>query len=121
MTSGERGTMVSQNMKKTIFGFAFVDAAAGCFYVGSLEDDSARSALCSLLTQVYFYACMLHFRKLGKFMYQIGRLTENKYSTHKFFVPFLGKLPRDDKIQMLHTAEILRCIIASGQKTDLVP
>ena len=93
MISGERGTIANQNMKKTIFGFAFVDAAAGCFYVGSLEDDSARSALCSLLTQVYFYACMLHVRKLGKFMYCH---IENKYSTHKFFVPFLGKLPRDD-------------------------
>ena len=66
MTSAERGTMANQNMKKTIFGF--VDAAAGCFYVGSLEDDSARSALCSLLTQVYFYTCVL-VTKIGILMY----------------------------------------------------
>ncbi|CAM6101701.1 unnamed protein product [Calypogeia fissa] len=33
-------------------GFAFVDAAVGRFYVGSLRDDSARSALLTLLRQV---------------------------------------------------------------------
>lgn len=38
--------------EKSVFGFAFVDAAAGQFYVGSLCDDSARSALGALLTQV---------------------------------------------------------------------
>ncbi|KAH7287690.1 hypothetical protein KP509_32G069600 [Ceratopteris richardii] len=37
---------------RVVFGFAFVDAAAGQFYVGSLGDDSARSALGALLTQV---------------------------------------------------------------------
>jgi hypothetical protein len=52
--SRERGTSTIQSTKNTIFGFAFVDAAVGRFYVGSLEDDSARSGLCSLLTQVLF-------------------------------------------------------------------
>lgn len=33
-------------------GFAFVDAAAGKFYVGTISDDCSRSALGSLLTQV---------------------------------------------------------------------
>jgi hypothetical protein len=33
-------------------GFAFVDAAAGKFYVGAINDDCSRSALESLLTQV---------------------------------------------------------------------
>lgn len=43
---------VDSSAEKTTFGFAFVDAAAGRFYVGSLRDDSARSALGALLTQV---------------------------------------------------------------------
>ncbi|KAI5057624.1 hypothetical protein GOP47_0027639 [Adiantum capillus-veneris] len=38
--------------EKCVFGFAFVDAAAGQFYVGSLCDDDARSALGALLAQV---------------------------------------------------------------------
>ena len=33
-------------------GFAFVDAAAGKFYVGTINDDCSRAALESLLTQV---------------------------------------------------------------------
>ncbi|MCO5575124.1 hypothetical protein L7F22_028921 [Adiantum nelumboides] len=37
---------------KCVFGFAFVDAAAGQFYVGSLHDDDARSSLGALLAQV---------------------------------------------------------------------
>eukprot|EP00249_Psilotum_nudum_P023850 c29006_g2_i1 orf=215-1384(+) len=35
-----------------IFGFAFVDAAAGQFFVGSLCDDSSRTVLGALLKQV---------------------------------------------------------------------
>jgi hypothetical protein len=69
-TFRERGTSTFQSTKNTFFGFAFVDAAAGRFYVGSLEDDSPRSALCSLLTQVLF----LKFRS-WKFMHWIGKLT----------------------------------------------
>ncbi|MCO5574052.1 hypothetical protein L7F22_027829 [Adiantum nelumboides] len=38
--------------EKCVFGFAFVDAAAGQFYVGSLHDDDARSSLGALLAQV---------------------------------------------------------------------
>ncbi|KAJ7570933.1 hypothetical protein O6H91_01G140300 [Diphasiastrum complanatum] len=34
------------------YGFAFVDAAVGRFYVGSIRDTSSRSALGALLTQV---------------------------------------------------------------------
>lgn len=34
------------------FGFAFLDAAAGRFYVGTAEDDAGRSTLGALLTQV---------------------------------------------------------------------
>ena len=34
------------------FGFAFLDAAAGRFYVGSASDDAARANLGAILTQV---------------------------------------------------------------------
>ena len=34
------------------YGFAFLDAAAGRFYVGAADDDAGRSTLGALLTQV---------------------------------------------------------------------
>lgn len=34
------------------FGFAFLDAAAGRYYVGTAEDDAGRSTLGAVLTQV---------------------------------------------------------------------
>ena len=34
------------------FGFAFLDAAAGRYYVGSVSDDAGRQNLSALLTQV---------------------------------------------------------------------
>lgn len=39
-------------------GFAFVDAAAGKFYVGTINDDCSRAALESLLTQVLYCYCI---------------------------------------------------------------
>jgi len=40
-------------------GFAFVDAAAGKFYVGTINDDCSRAALESLLTQVLYWCTYL--------------------------------------------------------------
>ena len=34
------------------FGFAFLDAAAGRYYVGAVSDDAGRANLSALLTQV---------------------------------------------------------------------
>lgn len=34
------------------FGFAFLDAAAGKYFVGSVMDDDARANLSAMLTQV---------------------------------------------------------------------
>ncbi|CAK9237431.1 unnamed protein product [Sphagnum jensenii] len=42
----------SSNPASVAVGFAFVDAAAGKFYVGTIQDDCSRSALRALLTQV---------------------------------------------------------------------
>ena len=47
------------------FGFAFLDAAAGKFYVGSCADDSGRANLGAVLTQVRrgeVRDCALHTR-----------------------------------------------------------
>lgn len=53
MSEQDVGDEVGQEGKATVaIGFAFVDAAAGRFYVGSLRDDSSRSALLTLLRQV---------------------------------------------------------------------
>jgi DNA mismatch repair protein MSH6 len=38
--------------EQVLLGFAFVDAAAGRFYVGEVRDDSSRAALGALLAQV---------------------------------------------------------------------
>ena len=35
------------------FGFAFLDAAAGRYYLGSVSDDAARANLSSVITQVF--------------------------------------------------------------------
>ena len=35
------------------FGFAFLDAAAGRYYLGSVSDDAGRANLSSVITQVY--------------------------------------------------------------------
>lgn len=40
-------------------GFSFVDAAAGKFYVGTINDDCSRAALESLLTQVLYWCTHL--------------------------------------------------------------
>jgi hypothetical protein len=37
---------------RILYGFAFLDAAAGCFYVGVAEDDAGRATLGAILTQV---------------------------------------------------------------------
>ena len=37
---------------RTLLSFAFLDAAAGFYYVGSAEDDAGRSTLGALLAQV---------------------------------------------------------------------
>ena len=45
-------TIEDDKNAKVAIGFAFVDAAVGRFYVGSLHDDCSRSALLTLLRQV---------------------------------------------------------------------
>ena len=47
---GSQDNALSQG--SVALGFAFVDAAAGKFYVGTINDDCSRSALESLLAQV---------------------------------------------------------------------
>lgn len=42
----------SSQRSRAHFGFAFLDAAAGRFYVGSASDDAARANLGAILTQV---------------------------------------------------------------------
>lgn len=51
----------SSNPASVAVGFAFVDAAAGKFYVGTIQDDCSRSALRALLTQVHslFHCCCI--------------------------------------------------------------
>jgi len=43
----EIGTQVAA----VVFGFAFLDAAAGRFYVGSVSDNAGRANLSAILTQ----------------------------------------------------------------------
>jgi DNA mismatch repair protein MSH6 len=54
----------SSNPASVAVGFAFVDAAAGKFYVGTIQDDCSRSALRALLTQVHslFHCCCIQIR-----------------------------------------------------------
>lgn len=47
---GSQGGALSQG--SVAIGFAFVDAAVGKFYVGTINDDCSRGALESLLAQV---------------------------------------------------------------------
>ena len=42
----------STQLNRVHYGFAFLDAAAGRFYVGSTSDDASRANLGALLTQV---------------------------------------------------------------------
>ena len=42
----------STQLNRVHYGFAFLDAAAGRFYVGSASDDASRANLGALLTQV---------------------------------------------------------------------
>ncbi len=51
----------SSNQASVAVGFAFVDAAAGRFYVGSIQDDCTHSGLRELLTKVHsiIYAFMI--------------------------------------------------------------
>lgn len=42
----------SAGMAAAKFGFAFLDAAAGHYYVGAVHDDAGRANLSALLTQV---------------------------------------------------------------------
>lgn len=50
--AGDSCSSAAQGAEAPEFGFAFVDAAACRFFVGSLVDDSSRAALGALLTQV---------------------------------------------------------------------
>lgn len=43
---------VASQRSRVHFGFAFLDAAAGRFYMGSASDDAARANLGATLTQV---------------------------------------------------------------------
>ena len=43
---------VSSQRSRAHFGFAFLDAAAGRFFVGTSSDDAARANLGAILTQV---------------------------------------------------------------------
>ena len=45
-------TASSTQLNRVQYGFAFLDAAAGRFYVGSASDDASRANLGALLTQV---------------------------------------------------------------------
>lgn len=47
----------SSNQASVAVGFAFVDAAAGRFYVGSIQDDCSHSGLRELLTKVHSTIC----------------------------------------------------------------
>lgn len=50
---GDQGGAVEPGEREqVVMGFAFVDAAAGRFYVGEVRDDASRSALGALLAQV---------------------------------------------------------------------
>ena len=43
---------MSSQRSRAHFGFAFLDAAAGRFFVGTATDDAARANLGAILTQV---------------------------------------------------------------------
>ena len=47
-------------LNRVRYGFAFLDAAAGRFYVGSASDDASRANLGALLTQVSLFAMSDH-------------------------------------------------------------
>ena len=49
----------SSQRSRAHFGFAFLDAAAGRFFVGTAKDDAARANLGAILTQVSLSACRL--------------------------------------------------------------
>ena len=51
---------MSRQRSRAQFGFAFLDAAAGRFYVGSATDDAARANLGAVLTQVLPLATSCH-------------------------------------------------------------
>ena len=48
---------VSSQRSRAYFGFAFLDAAAGRFFVGTASDDAARANLGAIITQVSTTAC----------------------------------------------------------------
>lgn len=48
---GEDWDMMTQSSAAS-FGFAFLDAAAGRYYLGSVKDDAGRANLTSVMTQV---------------------------------------------------------------------
>ena len=53
MALHEEDTMpASSQITRTQYGFAFLDAAAGRFYVGTASDDAGRAHLGAILTQV---------------------------------------------------------------------
>ena len=56
---------MSSQRSRAHFGFAFLDAAAGRFYVGTATDDAARANLGAILTQVSFSDTYCHASDLA--------------------------------------------------------
>ncbi|KAJ7570918.1 hypothetical protein O6H91_01G139800 [Diphasiastrum complanatum] len=65
------------------YGFAFVDAAVGRFYVGSIRDTSSRSALGALLTQL----------APQELLYELGGLSKETHRALQKYSPPAGLLP----------------------------
>lgn len=95
-------------VKNATFGFAFVDAAACRFYVGSLHDDNSRSALGALLTQV----------APQELLYEHGGLSEEtmkafrRYS-YQGFLP-LELTPLQPNAEFIEASAAIKLIQSSG-------
>lgn len=56
-TLGQDCDVMTQS-SATSFGFAFLDAAAGRYYLGSISDDAGRANLSSVITQASHGLCI---------------------------------------------------------------
>ena len=62
--AADEGQLPSQD-SRVRYGFAFLDAAAGRFYVGAADDDAGRATLGALLTQVWPAGFLIRRSTLG--------------------------------------------------------
>jgi DNA mismatch repair protein MSH6 len=94
----------SSNQASVAVGFAFVDAAAGRFYVGSIQDDCSHSGLRELLTKVAPQEILYELGALSDDMMKVLRNHHNpgllpvvlSALTHEYMEPqMVNKMVKD--------------------------